>query len=133
MTSTRPAPALVEAALITERLEVETGVQEFRRELLSLPLPDLGLTVNDAWALLNAHVRKASAGSQAVGETLQAADVSLALWRTGFEYIVTEAGWPCPHEGWLFLANSDLGALNYPQLREWHGTFNTVLTRMLDD
>lgn len=61
------------------------------------------------------------------------AEVALALWSAGIEYVQTEPGFPCKHEGWLCVLNSDLGATNYEAMDGWVIPYDTVITRMLDD
>lgn len=105
-----------------------------RTTLLSLQLHAVGMSVGQAWDSLNSHVRVLRDDPERAGaRSMQMAQVALALWDAGIEYIVTGERVDCRHEGWLHVANPDVGAISYPVMDDLDVPMYLALTRMADD
>lgn len=105
-----------------------------RATLLDLTLQAVGMSVGQAWASLNAHVRERREDPKGAGEHINAmAEVALALWDAGIEYVVTDDGVDCRHEGWLHVSNPGVGAISYPVFDDLDVPMYLALTRMADD
>jgi hypothetical protein len=106
-------------------------VNDIRTALLGLRLQSVGMSVGQAWAALNAHVRDLrDAPPRAQERSKETAEVALALWDAGIEYVVTDDGMDCRHEGWLHVSNPDVGANSYPVIDELDVPMFLALTRM---
>lgn len=122
--------------LATTEISEPSGLDaaDMRQDLLRIRLLGTSMTIQDAWVALNHHVRLLSDDLDAArAQTKEMAEVALALWSAGIEYVQTEPGFPCKHEGWLCILNPDLGAKNYDAIDGWVIGYDTVITHMLDD
>lgn len=132
-TSTHLATQITSLAAVPsqDEFDVEADERWFRRELLALYLPEVRMTIAQAWESLNGYIREMRSDAEHAKErTAQMAQVSLALWRAGIEYVQTTAGWPCRYEGWLYLSNPDLGGMNFELLAEQRPPMGLVILRM---
>lgn len=109
-------------------------VNDIRTILLGLCLHTVGMSVGQAWAALNAHVRELRDDPKVARErSAQTAEVALALWDAGIEYVVTDTTVDCRHEGWLLASNPAVGAISYPVFDDLDVPMFLALTRMADD
>lgn len=130
--NTFPAESIAALHLFESPYPHYEHAYEGRLCILSLLLPDSGLTVNEAWAILNAHVSTLKADPALAREKAAAmAAVALSLWQTGLEYKRTMEGVPCAHEGWLLLKNGGLGNLNFPDIEHWDAMTDYSFMTML--
>ena len=105
-----------------------------RTTLLGLQLHAVGLSVGEAWDSLNFHVRDLRDNPERAGaHSEHMAEVALALWDAGIEYIVTDESVDCRHEGWLHVANPDVAAISYPVMDRLDVPMHLALTKMAED
>ncbi|MEJ1933508.1 hypothetical protein WDZ92_25180 [Nostoc sp. NIES-2111] len=116
------------AAFAWANFSFEQVPSSARAPLLNLRLHDVGITVGEAWEALNTFVREARTGE--APESAGPAKLAQALWNVGVEYVVTEPGVACEHEGWLHFANPDVGAPSYPELDDWDVPMGMAMTKM---
>jgi len=81
------------------------------------------------WDALNQYFENEASHSvnrdEAAAE--EAAALTLALWSAGIKYIVAMPEWGCPHAGFLWCANMDLGTMNFSELEELDMPPNMVI------